>query len=162
MAASGRSLAEEEYERLRKKYLPSFKMLDKNKDGFITTNEVAAMFETIGLSPCKSKIRQMLHNASLRGRHGIDFDEFIIAMERMERRGDVEGELRAAFSLVDQDKDERISKQEIFRVIEGLGEKITERQFNCLMREADTNKDGFLNFEEFKALMKKYGWGKDD
>ena len=83
-------------------------------------------------------------------------------MERMERRGDVERELRAAFSLVDQDKDGRISKQEIFRVVNGLGEKITERQFNCLMREADTNKDGFLNFEEFKALMKKYGCGKDD
>ena len=74
MAASGRSAAEEEYERLRKKYLPSFKMLDKNKDGFITINEVAAMFETMGLSPSESNIRQMLHNASLRGRYGIDFD----------------------------------------------------------------------------------------
>ena len=133
MAASGRSSSHDELDRLRQKYLSSFKMLDKNKDGFITINEVTAMFESMGLSPCESKIRQMLHNASLRGRYGINFDEFVIAMERVERYGDVDQELRAAFSLVDQDNDGRISKQEIFRVVNGLGEKITERQFNRLV-----------------------------
>ena len=58
----------------------------------------------------------MLHNASLQGRYG----KFIIAMETVERRGDVEQEVQAAFSLVDQDKDGRISKQEIFRVIKEM------------------------------------------
>ena len=53
------------------------------------------------------------------------------------------------------------SKQEIFQVVNGL-DKIIEREFGRLMRDADTNKDGFPNFEEFKALIKKDGWGKND
>ena len=94
MAVCEHSSSQEEFTRLRQKYLSSFYTLDKNRDGYITINEITAMFGTMGLLPCESKVRRMLHNAPLQ-RYG----KFIIAMERVERRGDVEQEVQAAFSL---------------------------------------------------------------
>ena len=41
------SSSQEEFARLRQKYLSSFKLLDKNRDGYITINEITAMFETM-------------------------------------------------------------------------------------------------------------------
>ena len=152
--------SEEEKKRLDAKYRPSFDMLDKNGDGYITVSEIAITYESMGLSPPETLIRQMQRLASIKGRSGIDFEQFAATMERVASRHDVEEELRSAFSLVDKDNDGLVSREEILQVADGLGETLSDREFGRLMRDADTNGDGFLNQEEFTVLMKKYGWGK--
>jgi calmodulin len=35
----------------------------------------------------------------------------------------------------------------------GLGEKLTDRDLKDMLGDADENQDGFINIDEFKAMM---------
>lgn len=62
-------------------------------------------------------------------------------------------ELRLCFDKFDQNGDGQISTDELKEVMMGLGEKLTDEEIKDMMSDADVNKDGFIDFSEFKALM---------
>merc|ERR1711974_61200 len=88
------------------------------------------------------------------GNGQIDFSEFITMMAR--RMSEVQGEdddLRAAFKVFDKDGNGFISPQELRQVMINLGEKLSEEEIDSMIREADSNGDGQVDFEEFSRMM---------
>ncbi len=39
-------------------------------------------------------------------------------------------------------------------VLSGLGQKLTMEEINLMIKDADNDSDGFVDFNEFKCLMK--------
>lgn len=64
-------------------------------------------------------------------------------------------DLKLCFAKFDKNGDGQISRDELKEVMGGLGEKLTDAEIKDMMHDADTNQDGFIDFEEFKALMPK-------
>lgn len=62
-------------------------------------------------------------------------------------------DLKLCFAKFDKNGDGQISRDELKEVMGGLGEKLTDAEIKDMMHDADTNQDGFIDFEEFKALM---------
>lgn len=62
-------------------------------------------------------------------------------------------ELKQLFAKFDKNGDSQISIDELKEVMAGLGEKLTDLELKDMMEDADENKDGFIDFNEFKALM---------
>lgn len=62
-------------------------------------------------------------------------------------------DLKLCFAKFDKNGDGQISEEELKEVMGGLGEKLTDAEIKDMMHDADTNRDGFIDFEEFKALM---------
>lgn len=64
--------------------------------------------------------------------------------------------LREAFKMFDKDKSGYIEAREIATVAFTLGEALTEDELLDFMKEADTDGDGRLNYNEFvKAMTSK-------
>jgi len=83
----------------------------------------------------------------------IDFPEFLSLMARKMKDTDTEEELIEAFKVCDRDGNGFISAAEIRHIMSNLGEKITDEEMDEMIRDADVDDDGQVNYEEFVAMM---------
>lgn len=60
---------------------------------------------------------------------------------------DSEEEMREAFRVFDKDGNGFISAAELRHVMTNLGEKLTEEEVNEMIKEADIDGDGHVNYE---------------
>ena len=59
----------------------------------------------------------------------------------------------ADFRVFDKDGNGYISSAELRHVMTNLGEKLTDEEVDEMIREADIDGDGQVNYEEFVAMM---------
>ena len=55
--------------------------------------------------------------------------------------------------MFDKDGNGKISQQELKLVMKNLGENLTDEEINEMIREADDNGDGEVDYEEFVKMM---------
>ena len=80
------------------------------------------------------------------GNGSIDLEEFINMMGKKVKETENEKELREAFQVFDKDRDGFISPMELRFVMLNLGETLSEREVVEMIREADMDGDGKVNF----------------
>jgi len=66
---------------------------------------------------------------------------------------DSEEELVEAFKVFDKDNNGFISAAELRHVMTNLGERLTDEEVDEMIREADVDGDGQVNYEEFVKMM---------
>ena len=77
----------------------------------------------------------------------VDFSEFVSMMVKFQSNiHDPEVEMREAFRVFDKDGNGFISAQELQSVMCNLGEKLSEEDVREMIREADLDKDGQVNY----------------
>ena len=103
----------------------------------------------------------MINEVDADGNGTIDFPEFLNLMARKMKDTDSEEELKEAFRVFDKDQNGFISAAELRHVMTNLGEKLTDEEVDEMVREADVDGDGQINYDEFvKVMMAK--WGKNN
>ena len=60
---------------------------------------------------------------------------------------------REAFKVFDSDGNGFINASELRQVMLNLGEKLSEEEVEMMIKEADTNGDGLVNYDEFISMM---------
>lgn len=85
------------------------------------------------------------------GNGTIDFPEFLTMMARKMKDTDSEEEIREAFRVFDKDGNGFISAAELRHVMTNLGEKLTDEEVDEMIREADIDGDGQVNYEGNKV-----------
>ena len=83
----------------------------------------------------------------LTGNGTIDFPEFLTMMARKMKDSDSEEEIREAFRVFDKDGNGFISAAELRHVMTNLGEKLTDEEVDEMIREADIDGDGQVNYD---------------
>ena len=67
-----------------------------------------------------------------------------------------EDELRSAFKVFDIDGNGQISSSELRHVMTNLGEKLSDSEIDDMIREADVNCDGQINYEGRHTINKHF------
>ena len=75
-------------------------------------------------------------------------------MARKMKDTDSEEEIREAFRVFDKDGNGFISAAELRHVMTNLGEKLTDEEVDEMIREADIDGDGQVNYEGEKCSQK--------
>ena len=130
----------------------AFDIMDRNQDGVITVDDLAAVMRAIGQSPTHSELQDMIREVDADGNENIDFTEFLALMSRQMRQSDIEDELREAFRVFDRDGDGFITAQELRSLLISLGLESSPEIIRRMISEADRNRDGKIDFTEFRAL----------
>lgn len=68
-------------------------------------------------------------------------------LEKNPPGSDQESSIRAAFKIFDRDGNGSIDAKELKYAMQNLGEKLTEKELQDMMREADVDGDGKINYE---------------
>nr|XP_048706118.1 calmodulin-like protein 3 [Caretta caretta] len=131
----------------------AFSLFDKDGDGSITTSELGTVMRSLGQNPTEAELQDMISELDADGSGTVDFPEFLSMMARKMRDTDSEEEIREAFRVFDRDKNGYISAAELRHVMTNLGEKLTDEEVDEMIKEADSNSDGQVNYEEFVRMM---------
>lgn len=131
----------------------AFSLFDKDGDGTITTKELGTVMRSLGQNPTEAELQDMINEVDADGNGTIDFPEFLTLMARKMKDTDSEEELIEAFKVFDRDGNGLISAAELRHVMTNLGEKLTDEEVDEMIREADIDGDGQINYEEFVGMM---------
>ncbi|KAK0148937.1 Calmodulin [Merluccius polli] len=127
----------------------AFSLFDKDGDGTITTKELGTVMRSLGQNPTEAELQDMINEVDADGNGTIDFPEFLTMMARKMKDTDSEEEIREAFRVFDKDGNGYISAAELRHVMTNLGEKLTDEEVDEMIREADIDGDGQVNYEDY-------------
>ncbi|RZC52260.1 hypothetical protein C5167_020686 [Papaver somniferum] len=130
-----------------------FCLFDKDGDGCITIEELATVIRSLDQNPTEEELQDMIKEVDGNGNGTIEFGEFLSLMARKMKETDAEEELQEAFKVFDKDQNGFISAPELRHVMINLGEKLTDEEVDQMIREADLDGDGQVNYEEFVRMM---------
>jgi len=128
-------------------------VLGADGDGRITAQELDTVLRSLGQPLTKEEIRDMIEEADTDGNGTIEFPEFVVMMAKQARESDAGDEIREAFTMFDKNGDGYISYYEFRDVVAALGGDLSDKQVEDMVREADTDGDGQISFDEFVKMM---------
>lgn len=145
-------LSEEEIAGLKE----MFKMIDTDDSGTITFDELKTGLRRLGSSLLDNEIKDLMEAADVDNNGTIDYGEFIAAtlnLNKIER----EENLFAAFSYFDKDNSGYITVDEIQQAC--IEYNMGEVHLDEMIKEADQDNDGRIDYNEFVAMMRKGNGG---
>jgi len=128
-----------------------FKTLDNNNDGFLPVDQVVQVIVDNSGSVDETYKRQLedsVREIDTDRSGSLDIEEFIAAAMQQATYLK-ESHINAAFQKFDTDGSGSISREEL---IAALG---STADVDDIMRHADLNKDGVIDYPEFEAVMRE-------
>ncbi|XP_038907158.1 calmodulin-2/4-like [Benincasa hispida] len=146
----GEGLTKEQMDQL----IEAFLFFDKNRDGCITLDELRTEIRNLGQNPTEEELKQMISEVDADGNGKIDFWEFQKLMSKIMEE-ETEEKLKEAFKVFDKNQDGYISANELSHVclMLNLGEKLTDEEVLQMIRDADLDGDGQVDYHEFVNMM---------
>lgn len=71
----------------------------------------------------------------------------------MKGNDETENDLLEAFKVFDKDQDGSITQDELRSVMSNLGQKLSSQELDEMIKEADIDGDGKINYKEFVKMM---------
>uniref|UniRef100_A0A2P2K415 Uncharacterized protein MANES_09G009100 n=1 Tax=Rhizophora mucronata TaxID=61149 RepID=A0A2P2K415_RHIMU len=132
----------------------AFKLIDKDKDGFVSRGELEAFLSRLGPErPSGKEVATMLSEVDQDGEGSISVEAL---MSRIGSAWEPAGadELKEAFDFFDADRDGKITADELLQVFTALGDdRCTLEDCRRMAAEVSGNGDGFVCFEDFVRMM---------
>jgi len=109
---------------------------------------------SLGQNPTEAELQDMINEVDADGNGTIDFPEFLTMMARKMKDTDSAEEIKEAFKVFDKDGNGYISAAELRHIMTNLGEKLTDEEVDEMIREADVDGDGQINYDEFVDMVR--------
>ncbi|KAM0950910.1 putative EF-hand domain-containing protein [Dioscorea sansibarensis] len=148
-------LSKEKYQEIYE----AFQLFDTDGSGTIDAKELHVAMRALGFEMTEEQIKEMIADVDRDGSGAIDFNEFLHMMTAKMGERDTKEELMKAFRIIDQDKNGKISPDDIIRIAKELGESFTQQEIKEMIDAADRNRDGEVDMEEFFNVMMKTSYG---
>lgn len=132
------------------KFKEAFSAVDKDGDGTITVTELRTIMRSLGQTPTEAELHDIIDEVGAgEGKRVIDFPEFLTLMVRQMKGTNSEEEIKEAFRVFDRNGTGYVCAVELRHLMINLGEKLTEKEVDEMIREADMDGDGQINYAEF-------------
>jgi len=132
----------------------AFALFDRENTGTIMIEDVSALLQSIGQPFTQEELNKFFADSDLDKNGYIDFAEFLTLLsEKINNKDDTDRELRETFRFYDVSNEGVITPCNLQYAMGRLGCKLTPEEADEMIREADLDMDGALNFEEFRRMM---------
>ena len=136
-----------------REFKDAFDIFDEDVSGTVSTGELASVMRTLGQDIDEKEVGIMISEVDSDGSGEIDFAEFCTLMARQMEKADPEFEYKKAFKIFDKRGDGFIDEAELKHVMTNIGEEMTDGEITAMIKEADLDNDGKLNYDEFLNIM---------
>ena len=140
----------------KENYKSFFDKYDSNKDGNVNSIELANILKAIDINASDEEIKEIIAEINLEGNGEINFEKFVSIVNRRDKDVDNEEEVLNAFKLFDKEGNGLININDLKHIMLTCGNNFSETEINDLLKEADIDMDGYINYEEFiRSLLSK-------
>ena len=150
-------LSEEEIAKIKRSFLE----LDEDGSGEISVQELQSILKDPKLRMSEEDVKGLMEDFDLDGNGTIDICEFLILMSNRKNRNlihraiVIRTQIRKMFKKLDQDGNGYITRKEFKTVMRKQRGKYSEKQLDEMLKEADINGDGKIDYDEFVISMTK-------
>ncbi|KAG8045076.1 hypothetical protein GUJ93_ZPchr0008g11784 [Zizania palustris] len=133
-----------------------FRTFDRNGDGSLTQLELGSLLRSLGLKPSTDQLDALIQHADTNSNGLIEFSEFValVAPELLQDRAPYsEDQIRRLFDIFDRDGNGFITAAELAHSMAKLGHALTVKELTGMIKEADTDGDGRISFQEFSRAI---------
>lgn len=149
-----REIEDDELEELTE----AFKLFDHDGDGTMNKEELGTVMRSLGQKISPEELEKVFESTDRDNSGCICLDEFIHLMAKfLPPTISTEQELKEAFGFFDKAGGGSISYDELEQTVHQLGFDITPAQIKTMLSCADSDRDGLVTFDDFKAM-----WSKDE
>ncbi|KAL4217624.1 hypothetical protein ACF0H5_022366 [Mactra antiquata] len=132
----------------------AFQFMDKDKNGFISINEVGFAMRALGYNPSKSEEDDFMRKCDKDESGIIDIKEFKAYMKEYKiKHPSPVDEMRNAFKMFDKDGNGYIDAKELKAVFQRFGQILTEEELDDVIACADVDNDKKINYNEFAQFI---------
>lgn len=143
-------LSEEQLEELRE----VFSLFDVTQSGTIDAREFKASLRALGFDVKKDHIKSMMGEVGKGLRDRLEFEEFCRVMSAHMPDKSSKEEIRKLFELFDVECNGSIAFRTLKKIVNDIGENLTDDEIQEMIDEADRDGDGLVSFDEFYRIMK--------
>ncbi|XP_062204925.1 probable calcium-binding protein CML11 [Phragmites australis] len=130
-----------------------FRSFDRDADGSLTQLELGSLLRSLGLTPSADQLDALITHADTNSNGLVEFSEFVAPDLLADRSPYSEDQLRRLFSIFDRDGNGFITAAELAHSMARLGHALTVKELTGMIKEADTDGDGRINFQEFSRAI---------
>ncbi|KAK9985166.1 hypothetical protein SO802_034691 [Lithocarpus litseifolius] len=133
-----------------------FRSFDRNNDGSLTQLELGSLLRSLGLKPSPEQLETLIQKTDKNSNGLIEFSEFItlVAPDLLPAKSPyTEDQLRQLFRIFDRDGNGFITAAELAHSMAKMGHALTAEELTGMIKEADLDGDGTINFEEFSLAI---------
>ncbi|CAL0330789.1 unnamed protein product [Lupinus luteus] len=137
-----------------------FRSFDRNNDGSLTQLELSSLLRSLGLKPSPEQLESFIQKADTNNNGLVEFSEFValVAPELLPAKSPYsEEQLRKLFRMFDRDGNGFITAAELAHSMAKLGHALTADELTGMIKEADTDGDGRISFQEVAEIAILYG-----
>ncbi|EKX45698.1 hypothetical protein GUITHDRAFT_108572 [Guillardia theta CCMP2712] len=130
-----------------------FQEFDQDGNGSIDMDELELVLRSQGQNPTREELLEMIREVDEDSNEQIEFEEFIQIIAKNRKDVDLEKEIVDEFT----DKENGVDRQEtgfcslndLRAMLKGLGENITDKEVDIMVKEAFVDRDGQVNYRQF-------------
>jgi len=141
----------------KKQFSEVFEMFDEAGADKVNISQVPAMMNSMGWNATAAEITNCRKAAKFEDGCDLTLDMYLTFMgvwTSLKPPKHSDDALRNAFKVFDKKGTGSVPGEVFKYIMMGCGEPLSEQEMTELMREADTDGDGNIDFEEFVALMR--------
>jgi len=115
-----------------------------------------AWLRSLGLKPSPEQLEALIQKADKNSNGLIEFSEFVALVEPdlvPAKSPYTEEQLRQIFRMFDRDGNGFITAAELAHSMAKLGHALTAEELTGMIKEADTDGDGCISFQEFSRAI---------
>jgi calmodulin len=127
--------------------------IGQHGDGLIRLADTRLIVQSMGKFPTDDELKGILNRLSIYENIQIDFTEIQSLFQQIKNDVETEEKLSESFKVFDRDGDGFLTRQDLFHVLEMLGEEPTDDDLDGMMQEADRDGDGRISYSEFVRMM---------
>lgn len=132
-----------------------FNLVDLDRGGTISKDELQQLMVTLGLKPSKEEIDAMVDEIDSDGNGEIDFDEFVTVMSRKVNTTYTPMQVKSAFRVFERDAPPGFVKMSTLeQALTTYGsEKLSLADAQELLAQIEPDDNGMVNYTEFVNMM---------
>ena len=135
-------------------YKANFQMADKDHNGRISFQELKELMEKCQCSCSEAELQDYVNDVNIDENGELDMEAFLDIIENYQRDNDTEEELQEVFKIFDKNNTKLITPKNVMDVFSKIDESIKEEEILQMFKECDLDRDGYLNYEEFKRMIR--------
>ncbi|KAH7914767.1 hypothetical protein BJ138DRAFT_316075 [Hygrophoropsis aurantiaca] len=151
----------------------AFQLIDHDKDGWVMESDLREIFNSLGISPSKSMLDDLLSarpGGSGNGKaptaatfsnddpmsvdRGINFTMFLTMMSERLFEFDPEADLMEAFECFDEGDTGMVKVEEMRKWMSDVGERMDQREIDKFLKGSFTDRQGNFNYREWIKVLR--------